>query len=81
MPKVIHDEFDALRGKISPQQLHMLRRQRRGQCAACPGRRVTERYCLKCLVAKRERQHKELGYANRYRGALSYRLEREARND
>lgn len=75
---MIHDEFDALRRKMSPQKLHMLRRQRRGQCANCPNPRVSKRYCLDCLIAKRERQHKELGYTRRYK-SLSYRLEAEAK--
>ncbi len=78
MGKRIQDEFANL--PISRQYRYQLRMRREGRCIICGEPAVTKWKCLKHMVKARERQRKKLGLHRRLRGALSYRLQRAARD-
>jgi len=72
----IKDEFTHL--KISRQRKHQLRRIRDGLCEICGEPRVgSASRCPKCLIKSREEQRARLGRKERYRGAMSYQIEKE----
>jgi hypothetical protein len=74
MPNPIQDEFTNL--KMSRQQKYQLRMRRDGRCKVC-GDKVagSSIWCLKHLVAVRERTRKRLGCKLRLTGTKSYRLQ------
>ena len=77
MGKPIKDEFAGLR--ISRQYRYQLRMKREKRCIICGEPAVTKWKCLRHMVMARERQRKKLGLRRRLRGALSYRLQKDAR--
>ncbi len=74
----IKDEFTGLR--ISRQYRYQLRMKREKRCIICGEPAVTKWKCLKHMVKARERQRKKLGLKRRLHNALSYRLQRDARD-
>ena len=78
MGKRIKDEFTGLR--ISRQYRYQLRMKRENRCITCGEPAVTKWKCLKHMVKARERQRKKLGLRRRLHNALSYRLQRDARD-
>ena len=78
MGKPIKDEFAKL--PISRQYRYQLRMREQKRCIICGEPAVTKWKCLKHMVKARERQRKKLGLRRRLRGALSYRLQRDARD-
>jgi hypothetical protein len=69
----IQDEFADL--PVSRQRKSQLRRQRDGLCIICGQPRCSSHYCLKHMLAARERQRNRLGSGKRNRGSKSYQLE------
>ena len=78
MGKRIKDQFTGLR--ISRQYRYQLRMKRENRCIICGEPAVTKWKCLKHMVKARERQRKNLGLRRRLHNALSYRLQRDARD-
>ena len=78
MGQRIKDQFTGLR--ISRQYRYQLRMKRENRCIICGEPAVTKWKCLKHMVKARERQRKKLGLRRRLHNALSYRLQRDARD-
>ena len=76
--KIIQDEFANL--PVSSQRKTQLRYQRDGLCVICGQPRCSSQhyYCLKHLIAKRERQRKYVGSIKR-NCSKSYQLEASAK--
>jgi hypothetical protein len=77
MKKPIQDEFTRL--KVSRQRKYQLRMQRDARCVECGEPVVEGSRCLKHLVKARERQRKKRGITRRYKGSMSYRLQKQAK--
>jgi hypothetical protein len=77
MPKAIKDEFTDL--PVSRQRKQQLRLERDKRCIICGDPAVLRCFCLKHAVDRRERMRKRLGLKRRFYGALSYRLEAQAK--
>jgi hypothetical protein len=75
MPKAIKDEFSDL--PVSRQRKSQLRMQRDRRCILCGEPTVGVGYCLKHWVERRERVRRKRGNKKRWKGARSYRLERD----
>ena len=78
MPKAIKDEFTDL--PVSRQRRYQLRMQRDRRCVICGEPEVGPFFCLKHLIQTRERARRKLGTKRRWKGARSYRLEREMKS-
>ncbi|MDQ6632919.1 MAG: hypothetical protein M3Y82_14385 [Verrucomicrobiota bacterium] len=76
MPKRVKDEFSDL--PMSRQLKYQKRKHKQGKCTICGQPKVSSFYCLKHLVAARERQRVKIGCKRRSRG-MSYRLEEAAK--
>lgn len=75
MRKIIRDKFSDL--PISRQRKWQLRQRRKKRCTLCPEKAAPGRaFCLKHLVATRERQRKSGGCKRRNTNSVSYRLEK-----
>jgi len=72
----IQDEFTDL--PVSRQRKSQLRRKRDGLCIICGQPQCSSRFCLKHLLATRERQRKNVGSIKRNR-SKSYQLEASAK--
>ena len=78
MPKIIKDEFSDL--PLSRQRRSQLRMQRDRRCVVC-GKETAGggMFCLKHWIERREQARRRTGTKKRWKGARSYRLEREMR--
>jgi hypothetical protein len=75
--KPIRDEFTHL--PISRQRKYQLRMEREGRCTECGQPAAEGARCLKHLVRARERERKKRGAKRRYKGTLSYRLQKKGK--
>ena len=51
-----------------------------GRCQSCGEPAEGHVYCLECAVKKREARRRRIGSKRRYRGSLTYKLQKDAKN-
>jgi hypothetical protein len=71
---------DVLEKPMSRQKRWQAKKKSEGNCPCCgrPANRLA--YCLECAVKKREARRRRIGSKRRYRGSLTYKLQKDAKN-